>query len=254
MILDREKLIGLLESYREGRIEIEEVINSLKSLPFEDLGFALIDSHRAIRKGYPEVVYCKGKSIDQITEILQKMADGHSTILATKADRNIYESVKKTIPGSQFNETSGMILIGRRGEIITESSVLIVTAGTSDIPVAEEAAFTAETMGNNVERLYDAGVAGIHRLFGNVKKVFDAGVIVVVAGMDGALPSIIGGITDRPVIAVPTSTGYGSSFGGLSALLTMLNTCSPGVVTVNIDNGFGAGYFAGMINRQTARP
>jgi hypothetical protein len=252
--LDREKLIGLLESYREGRIEIEEVINSLKSLPFEDLGFALIDSHRAIRKGYPEVVYCKGKSIDQITEILQKMADGHSTILATKADRNIYESVKKTIPGSQFNETSGMILIGRRGEIITESSVLIVTAGTSDIPVAEEAAFTAETMGNNVERLYDAGVAGIHRLFGNVKKVFDAGVIVVVAGMDGALPSIIGGITDRPVIAVPTSTGYGSSFGGLSALLTMLNTCSPGVVTVNIDNGFGAGYFAGMINRQTARP
>ncbi|MCU0848234.1 MAG: nickel pincer cofactor biosynthesis protein LarB [Spirochaetes bacterium] len=252
--MDREKLIGLLESYREGRIEIEEVINSLKSLPFEDLGFALIDSHRAIRKGYPEVVYCKGKSIDQITEILQKMADGHSTILATKADRNIYESVKKTIPGSQFNETSGMILIGRRGEIITESSVLIVTAGTSDIPVAEEAAFTAETMGNNVERLYDAGVAGIHRLFGNVKKVFDAGVIVVVAGMDGALPSIIGGITDRPVIAVPTSTGYGSSFGGLSALLTMLNTCSPGVVTVNIDNGFGAGYFAGMINRQTARP
>jgi NCAIR mutase (PurE)-related protein len=249
LTMDRNKIQELLERVRSGKAGVDEAMLALRTLPYEDIGFAVTDSHRSLRTGYPEAVYCKGKTIDQITAIVEKLSQSHRTIIATRATEEIYEAVKRIRPDAALRKEARLILIGESQTVRSANTILVITAGTSDIPVAEEAAVTAESMGNRVERLFDVGVAGIHRLFDRVEMLFAANVIIVVAGMDGALPSIIGGLVDKPVIAVPTSVGYGASFEGLSALLAMLNTCSPGVVTVNIDNGFGAGFFAGMINQ-----
>lgn len=249
--MDRDKIRELLEKVRSGSMAVTEAMNALRMLPFEDLGFARTDSHRALRTGYPEVVYCMGKTVAQICAIVERLSAAHKTIIASRATDEVYDAVKKAVPGAAYNRDARLIIIGEKAGPETDKRILVITAGTSDIPVAEEAAVTAEAMGNPVDRLFDVGVAGIHRLFENASQLFSANVIVAVAGMDGALPSVIGGLVDRPVIAVPTSVGYGASFGGISALLTMLNSCAPGVAAVNIDNGFGAGYIAGLINRGT---
>lgn len=249
--MDRDKIRDLLEKVRSGSMDVTEAMTALRMLPFEDLGFARTDSHRALRTGYPEVVYCTGKTVAQICAIVERLSAAHKTIIASRATDEVYDAVKKAVPDAAYNRDARLIIIGEKAGPETDKRILVITAGTSDIPVAEEAAVTAESMGNPVDRLFDVGVAGIHRLFENASQLFSANVIVAVAGMDGALPSVIGGLVDRPVIAVPTSVGYGASFGGISALLTMLNSCAPGVAAVNIDNGFGAGYIAGLINRGT---
>jgi len=246
--MDRDKIRDLLEKVRNGSLDVSEAMQALKILPFEDLGFARTDSHRALRTGYPEVVYCMGKTIPQICAIVERLTAAHKTIIASRATEEVYAAVHTVVPGAVYNRDARLIVIGEKAEPQTDKKILVITAGTSDIPVAEEAAVTAESMGNPVDRLFDVGVAGIHRLFENASQLFSANVIVAVAGMDGALPSVIGGLVDRPVIAVPTSVGYGASFGGVAALLTMLNSCAPGVAAVNIDNGFGAGYIAALIN------
>jgi len=246
--VDRDKIHALLEKVRAGSMDIETAMAAFRTLPYEDLGFAMVDSHRALRKGFPEVIFCQNKTREQVVGIIDSLSQDHKTILATRADVEMFEAVNKKYPEAKYHRQGRIIQIGETPKARTKKSILVITAGTSDITVAEEAVVTAEAMGNIVEKIYDAGVAGIHRLFGRVEKIIGANVIVVVAGMDGALPSIIGGLVDRPVIAVPTSVGYGASFNGLSALLTMLNSCAPGVSVVNIDNGFGAGYIAAMIN------
>ncbi len=247
--MDRDKIRELLEKVRNGDTGVNDAMHALKMLPFEDLGFARTDNHRALRTGYPEVIYCMGKTNGQICAIVERLASGHKTIIASRATDENYDAVKKVRTDAVYKKDARIIIIGEPVAPQTDKKILVITAGTSDIPVAEEAAVTAEAMANPVERLFDVGVAGIHRLFENAPSLHGANVLVVAAGMDGALPSVIGGLVDKPVIAVPTSIGYGASFGGLSALLTMLNCCSPGVAVVNIDNGFGAGYIAGMINR-----
>lgn len=246
--MDRDKVRELLERVRAGNVSVEEAMFALRMLPYEDIGFAVADRHRSLRTGYPEVVFCAGKTIEQITAIVDRLAEGHRIIMATKASEEIFRAVAAKRPEAVYRPEARLILVGQMPEPVSEHTVLVVTAGTSDIPVAEEAAITAEAMGNRVKRIFDVGVAGIHRLFDRVEDLVRANVLVVAAGMDGALPSIIGGLVDRPVIAVPTSVGYGASFNGLAPLLTMLNTCAPGVAVVNIDNGFGAGFLAGMIN------
>ncbi len=248
--MDREKIRGLLTDLKDGKIEIDHALRVLRSLPYEDLGFAKIDTHRDLRKGFPEVIFCKGKTTEQIRRIVEKLSSEKEFVMATKASTRDYEVMKKVRKDAVYYETAGIVLIGQRKKGRRKKTISVVSAGTSDLPVAEEAAVTAEAMGNIVERLYDVGVAGIHRLFDNKEKLFSANVIIVVAGMEGALASVIGGLVDKPIIAVPTSVGYGASFDGLAALLTMLNCCAPGVVVVNIDNGFGAGYFAGIINQR----
>jgi len=247
--LDREKVERLLEDVKAGKIGVADALRALKSLPYEDLGFATIDTHRDLRKGFPEVILCKGKTPEQIAQIVERLSSGTQCIMATKANREAYEAISNVRTDAIYYESAGMVLIGRRKGKTAKKRILVVSAGTADLPIAEEAAVTAEAMGNTVERLYDVGVAGVHRLLGNREKLFQANVIVVVAGMEGALVSIVGGLVDKPVVAVPTSVGYGASFNGLAALLTMLNCCAPGVVVVNIDNGFGAGYFASVINQ-----
>lgn len=247
--MDREKIKELLENVKAGKIEVADALRILKSLPYEDLGFAKIDTHRDLRRGFPEVILCKGKTIEQITKIIERLSSGNEFIMATKANKEVYEAIRNTRTDAIYYETAGIVLIGQRRGKTTNKTILVVSAGTADLPIAEEAAVTAEAMVNSVERLYDVGVAGVHRLFDNKEKLFRANVIVVVAGMEGALVSIVGGLVDKPVVAVPTSVGYGASFNGLAALLTMLNCCAPGVVVVNIDNGFGAGYFASVINQ-----
>ena len=247
--MDREKVERLLEDVKAGKIEVADALRALKSLPYEDLGFATIDTHRDLRKGFPEVILCKGKTTEQIAQIVERLSSGTQCIMATKANREAYEAIRSVRTDAIYHESAGIVLIGRRKGKTAKKRILVVSAGTADMPIAEEAAVTAEAMGNTVERLYDVGVAGVHRLLGNREKLFQANVIVVVAGMEGALASIVGGLVDKPVVAVPTSVGYGASFNGLAALLTMLNCCAPGVVVVNIDNGFGAGYFASVINQ-----
>lgn len=247
--MDREKIKELLENVKAGKIEVADALRILKSLPYEDLGFAKIDTHRDLRRGFPEVILCKGKTLEQITKIIERLSSGNEFIMATKANKEVYEAIKKVKKDAVYHETAGIVLIGQREGKISKKTILVVSAGTADIPIVEEAAVTAEVMGNVVKRLYDVGVAGVHRLFDNKEELFNANVIIVVAGMEGALASIVGGLVDKPVVAVPTSVGYGASFDGLAALLTMLNCCAPGVVVVNIDNGFGAGYFASVINQ-----
>ena len=246
--MDREKIRELLENVRAGKTGIDEALRALKSFPYQDLGYAKIDTHRDLRRGFPEVILCRGKTIEQIERIVESLSLETDFIMATKADKAAYGAIKKAREDAVYYETAGIVLVGQWRKSRSTKTILVITAGTSDVPIAEEAAITAEIMGNSVERVYDIGVAGVHRLFDSSEKLFGANVIVVVAGMEGALASIVGGMVDCPVIAVPTSVGYGSSFEGLAALLSMLNCCAPGVVTVNIDNGFGAGYFASFIN------
>ena len=239
----------ILQDYKDGKIELSEVLDKIKKLPYEDLDFAKVDTHRLLRKGFPETVFCQGKTTPQILRIIETMSKYNHNILATKADKKIFSAVKKIYPDAEYHDLAKTIVIKKEKTKSKNGKILVITAGTSDIPIAEEAVVTAELMGNNVEKAYDVGVAGIHRLFDIKDKIFNSDVIIVVAGMEGALASIVGGLTSKPVIAVPTSVGYGASFKGIAPLLTMMNTCSEGVVVVNIDNGFGAGYFASLINR-----
>jgi len=239
----------LLKDYKAGKTNLKVVLEKIRNLPYEDLGFAKIDTHREIRKGFPETIFCKGKTQGQVLSIIKTMMKHNKNILLTKATKNLYNIIKKKYPKAKYNEYAKTIVIQQHNQKRKKDKILILTAGTSDISVAEEAVVTAELLGNKVEKVYDIGVAGVHRLFDIKEKIFSANVIIVVAGMDGVLPSIVGGLTSKPVIAVPTSVGYGASFKGIAPLLTMLNTCAEGVVVVNIDNGFGAGYFASLINR-----
>lgn len=244
-----ESLQNLLVSVKDGTVSIEEALADLKELPFQDLGFAKIDNHRELRKGYPEVIYCAGKTIEQVCVIVKNMAERGGNILGTRATPEMYAAVRELCPAAQYNPTARTIVVRQKEVETGETYIAVITGGTSDLPVAEEAAVTAELLGNRVERIYDVGVAGIHRLFGSLRQIKEARVIIAVAGMEGALASVVGGLVDKPVIAVPTSVGYGANFGGLAALLSMLNSCSSGTAVVNIDNGFGAGYMASMINR-----
>lgn len=239
----------LLEDYKNGNISIEKVLEEIRKLPYKDISYAKIDTHRNIRKGYPETIFCIGKSIPQIIGILENMLKSNTNILLTKADEKIYNAIRERYPEAIYNEIAKTIVF-QREKLEPVGRILIITAGTSDIPIAEEAAVTIEVMGCNVEKIYDVGVAGVHRLLDIMDKLMDASVVIVIAGMDGALASIVGGLSDKPVIAVPTSIGYGASFNGISPLLTMLNSCAEGIAVVNIDNGFGAGYFASMITRR----
>ncbi|KUO65530.1 MAG: 1-(5-phosphoribosyl)-5-amino-4-imidazole-carboxylate carboxylase [Gracilibacter sp. BRH_c7a] len=247
--MNEKRLRQLLDGIQQNKISVDAGIEQLRSLPFDDLGFAKIDHHRQIRQGFPEVIYSEGKTTEQVVAIMEKLVEkSDNNILATRANREMYEAVTAKIPHAEYHELSRAIVV-RHGEQARRGHILVLSAGTSDLPVAEEAVITAEVMGNHVERLYDTGVAGIHRLLSQKDKLFAARVLIVVAGMEGALASVVGGLVDKPVIAVPTSIGYGASFGGLAALLSMLNSCASGVGVVNIDNGFGAGYLAGLINK-----
>ncbi len=247
--MDKEDLKKILVQIKEEKISIEDGINSLKDMSFTELGYAKIDDERASRVGYPEVIYCEGKTVEQVVGIIKAMMKKNENILGTRANKDMYEEVLKICPIAKYNELGRTITIKNKEYGLTTTYIGIVTAGTSDIPVAEEAAITAEIFGNRVERIYDVGVAGIHRLFNKLDEIRGAKVLVVIAGMEGALASVVGGLVDTPVIAVPTSVGYGANFNGLAPLLTMLNSCASGISVVNIDNGFGAGYLASMINK-----
>ena len=240
----------LLEDVKAGTLDINEATLQLKKLPYDDMGFVKIDNHRKLRKGYGEVIYCAGKTPEQNAQIFEKMLQTNSAVLGTRADEAIYEAVKRKVADAIYHEKARAITVERGEKVPLVGNIVIATGGTSDIPVAEEAAVTAEFLGNHVERLYDVGVAGIHRLLMNTDKLMDANVIIAIAGMEGALASVVAGLAACPVIAVPTSVGYGANFGGLSALLTMINSCASGIGVVNIDNGFGAGFLASMINRK----
>jgi NCAIR mutase (PurE)-related protein len=250
--MDQAALKKLLNQVRQGKMDLDQALERLKGLPFEDLGFARIDHHRSLRKGGPEVIFCQGKTIGQIQGIVEKIAQTSRNVLATRANQEVFEGIRRVVPQCRYFEEARIVVINPRPEKKV-GNIAVVSAGTSDIPVAEEAAVTAEWLGNQVHRLYDVGVAGLHRLLGNKEMLFEANVAVVVAGMEGALASVVGGLVSCPVIGVPTSVGYGASFGGVAALLSMLNTCAPGVSVVNIDNGFGAGYQAALINRLATR-
>ena len=250
--MQAELLRNLLNEVRAGTRTIESAIDRLRDLPFEDLGYARLDHHRALRTGFPEVVFCEGKRVEQIVEILEKLEQRHSAVLATRASREIYEAVVTRLPTATYFDDARIIQLGVNGTKPTDTTVLIVCAGTADVPVAEEARVTAQALGSRVEKLYDVGVAGVHRLLAERDRLNAANVIVVVAGMDGVLPTIVGGLVASPVIAVPTSVGYGTGLGGVGALMTMLNACAPGIAVVNIDNGFGAGYLAHLINARGA--
>ena len=239
---------SILRKVAGGKLDADAALEKLRHLPFEDIGFARVDHHRALRSGAAEVIYCPGKTAKQVTVIAAKLIEAGSDVLATRAERPLFNALKRRWKRAEYHEPARIITILRRARPKPVGNVLVVCAGTSDIPVAEEARVTAETYGNNVATVYDAGVAGIHRLLANTKDIQAANAIVVVAGMEGALASVVGGLAEAPVIAVPTSVGYGASFGGLAPLLTMLNSCAAGVSVVNIDNGFGAGYIASVIN------
>ena len=248
--MDPLLLKDLLISLKKGEISVEECMEQLKELPFKNIGIACIDHHRSIRKGVPEVIFGKEKEPYEIISIMKEMTKKGENILITKLSEDKANIIKKDYPEARYNKRASiLVLINRDIRLLGQVTILVVSAGTSDIPVAEEAVVTAEFMGNRVDKLYDVGVAGIHRLFSYMERIKEASVIIVVAGMEGALPSVIAGIVDKPIIAVPTSTGYGAAFSGITALLSMLNSCAPGVTVVNIDNGFGAAYAASMINR-----
>lgn len=244
-----EDIKKLLEEVKNGSVSVDEGVDKLSDLPFKDLGYALIDNHREIRVGYPEVIYCAGKTVEQVKGIVEFMNTKDNNILGTRATREMYDQVKQVCQNAEYNELARTITVRKKDIKPTDTYIAVVTAGTSDLPVAEEAAVTAEIFGNRVEIINDVGVAGIHRLFNKLDIIRGAKVVIAVAGMEGALASVVGGLVDKPVIAVPTSVGYGANFGGLSALLSMLNSCSSGTSVVNIDNGFGAGYLASMINK-----
>jgi pyridinium-3,5-biscarboxylic acid mononucleotide synthase len=244
-----QELEKLLINIKNGTSTVEEALEVLKTFPYTDLGFARIDHHREIRTGYPEIIYCAGKTTEQVKEIFRVMISKENNVIGTRASFEMYKAVKSITPDAVFYSEARIIAVQKKKPETPENRIAVITAGTSDIPVAEEAAVTAELLGNEVLRIYDAGVAGIHRLVDKLPEIRSCKVIIVIAGMEGALASVVGGLVDKPVIAVPTSVGYGASFGGISALLAMLTSCSAGVTVVNIDNGFGAGFSASMINR-----
>jgi hypothetical protein len=246
--MDQERLESLLNEVREGRTEVAEALNRLRDLPFEDMGFAKVDHHRALRTGVPEVIFSAGKTPDQVARIFAHMAAAGGNVLATRAAVEHFEAVRAVEPRAEFNATARTITLAQTHAVEGKGTIGVVCAGTSDLPVAEEAAVTARIMGNAVELIADVGVAGIHRLLAQKDSLQSARVLIVCAGMEGALPTVVGGLVKAPVIAVPTSVGYGASFGGVAALLGMLNTCSPNVSVVNIDNGFGAASIASLIN------
>jgi pyridinium-3,5-biscarboxylic acid mononucleotide synthase len=247
-VMNISQLTELLQAVRSGKIDIEAALTRLKHMPFEDVAYAHIDHHRHLRHGMPEVIYCEGKTLVQIVGITKLMLKAGSDVLATRANEMVYKAIKKIDHRAAYHEASRTIVIHHAKKRAAKGIVLVLTAGTSDIPVAEEAAVTAEMLGSTVQTVYDVGVAGIHRVLSKRDKFDAARVIVVVAGMDGALPSVVGGLIDKPIIAVPTSVGYGAGFQGLAPLLTMLNSCASGIAVMNIDNGFGAGVLAHRIN------
>jgi NCAIR mutase (PurE)-related protein len=247
--LNSESIHKLFEQVRAGKLSPDEAVQRLRYLPFEDLGFAKVDHHRLLRVGMPEVIFGSGKTPAQLAQIFSRLAQHDGNVLATRASRQQFTAVKKKVRRAEYRELAQAIVLQRDKEKFGKGIIAVVSAGTSDIPVAEEAVVTAEIMGNEVEHLYDVGVAGIHRLLANRGTLARARVIVVCAGMEGALPSVVGGLVGVPVIAVPTSVGYGAAFKGVAALLGMMNSCASNVSVVNIDNGFGAGYVAALINR-----
>ena len=247
--MNSESIRKLFEQVRAGKLAPDEAVEKLRHLPFEDLGFAKVDHHRALRVGTPEVILAQGKTPAQVAGIFKKLALHGKNVLATRASKPQFAAVKKIVRGVKFEESARAILLRRDNSIYGKGLITVISAGTSDIPVAEEAVVTASIMGNEVNRLYDVGVAGIHRLLTHRQAISRARVIVVCAGMEGALPSVVGGLVGVPVIAVPTSVGYGASFDGMAALLGMMNSCASNVSVVNIDNGFGGGYVASLINR-----
>ena len=248
--MDQDALKDLLTRLHQGKDTIENTMERLKNLPFEDVGFACIDHHRPLRKGLSEVIFGQGKEPDDILVIMDRMLNAEDNVLVTRLTTEKAEIIRDRFPDSTYYKKSRILTLIRRPiKISGRGTILVMSAGTSDIPVAEEAVETARFMGNEVDAVFDVGVSGIHRLFSHREKIVKASVVIVVAGMEGALPSVVGGMVDRPVIAVPTSIGYGASFGGIAALLGMLNSCSAGVTVVNIDNGFGAGYAASVMNR-----
>jgi hypothetical protein len=247
--MNAESIRKLFEQVRRGKLSPDEAVVRLRHLPFEDLGFAKVDHHRALRAGMPEVILGEGKTPAQVAAIFARLAKHGGNILATRASEKHFSAVKRKVPGAEYRELARAIVLQRDHTRCGKGVIAVVSAGTSDIPIAEEAVATAELMGNAVEHFYDVGVAGIHRLLANREALTKARVVIVCAGMEGALPSVVGGLVGVPVIAVPTSVGYGASFKGLTALLGMLNSCASNVSVVNIDNGFGAGYVASLINR-----
>ena len=247
--MDQDQLRGLFEQVRSGAIDVEAAIGRMRHMPFEDLGFAKVDHHRALRHGMPEVIFAKGKTPEQVVAIARSLLANSRNVLITRADRECAALVTAELSEAEYLPLSGAIRFWRDRSVRGKGRIAVVCAGTSDIPVAEEAQVTAELMGNEVDAIHDIGIAGMHRLMSNRERLTQARVVVVCAGMEGALPSVVGGLVSCPVIAVPTSVGYGASFHGLAALLGMLNSCASNVTVVNIDNGFGAGYVASLINR-----
>jgi NCAIR mutase (PurE)-related protein len=248
--VNRSRIREILQDIAEGRLTVEEAITRFSTLPYEDISFARVDHHRELRVGFPEVILGEGKTTEQVVEIARSLLRHESNLLVTRTNETVYQHVVQIAPDAQFHRDARIISVIRDLTNRGDGTIAVVSAGTSDIPVAEEAAVTAEAMGNQVSRLYDVGVAGIHRLFDAMESCQNARVVIVVAGMEGALPSVVGGLVAAPVIAVPTSVGYGASFGGVAALLGMLNSCAANVAAVNIDNGFGAGVVASLINRR----
>jgi NCAIR mutase (PurE)-related protein len=246
--MDRHRIESLLNEVREGRTPVNEALDRLRDLPFEDLGFAKIDHHRALRTGMPEVIFGAGKTAAQVAAIFARMAQAGGNVLATRATREMFDAVLDVEPRAEFHESARAITLTQTSAVSGNGTIAVVCAGTSDLPVAEEAVVAARLMGNTVQLIADVGVAGIHRLLAQKQGLQSARVLIVCAGMEGALPTVVGGLVNAPVIAVPTSVGYGASFGGVAALLGMLNTCSPNVSVVNIDNGFGAACIASLIN------
>jgi NCAIR mutase (PurE)-related protein len=247
--MDKDQLRALLNEVRAGAVDVDAALERLRHLPFEDLGFAKVDHHRALRHGIPEVVFAKGKTPEQVAAIVKSLEAQVRNVLVTRASAETAERLKRDYPAAEYFPASGAFRLWRDRTLLGKGKLAVVCAGTSDLPVAEEALVTAEVMGNQVEAIHDIGVSGIHRLMQNRERLMEARVVIVCAGMEGALPSVVGGLVAAPVIAVPTSVGYGASFHGLAALLGMLNSCASNVTVVNIDNGFGAGYAASLMNR-----
>jgi NCAIR mutase (PurE)-related protein len=252
--MNADTLRELLEQVRAGTCSVEQALARLKDWPYQDLGFAQLDHHRALRKGFPEVVFCEGKRTEHVVAIMRALAQRHSNgiVLATRATPEVFAAIVAEVPQARYFAEARIVVLGELPQPAPDAPfILVLAAGTADFPIAEEAALTAQAMGSRVEKLYDVGVAGIHRLLARRARLDAANVIIVVAGMDGALPAVVGGLAACPVIAVPTSIGYGTGLGGVAALMTMLNSCAAGVAVVNIDNGFGAGFFAHLINSRT---
>jgi NCAIR mutase (PurE)-related protein len=251
--LESDKLRSLLEDLSQGNCTIDQVIEQLRYLPYQSLnGFANLDHHRSLRTGFPEVIFAQGKTIEQVIEIFQTLKERYPQVLATRVGAEMAQEIQRRIPDATYHTAARVVYVDQNPTREKRTGILVVTAGTADMPIAEEAAITAELHGNQVERIYDVGVAGLHRLLDYLPRLQKARVIIVVAGMEGALPSVVGGLVSAPIIAVPTSVGYGASFQGLAALLAMLNSCASGVAVVNIDNGYGAGCLAARINRMPA--